>query len=106
MQIQGFSFPCNGQDAIFPLTDSSEHTPRNTVLGGVCGYLLHVVGELSPFWSCLTGLSPSCQKSFVVSIFDRIQYQRVAAQSGTVCAPRCRLTGKMTGAGDQVSDCD
>jgi hypothetical protein len=24
------------------------------VLGGVCGYL----GELSPFWSCATGLSP------------------------------------------------
>ena len=28
------------------------------VLGGVCGYL----GELSPFWSCRTGLSPSGHK--------------------------------------------
>jgi hypothetical protein len=27
----------------------------------VCGYL----GELSPFWSCATGLSPSCQKFYL-----------------------------------------
>ncbi len=30
------SFPCNGQDAIFPLTDSSEQTPRNTECSEAC----------------------------------------------------------------------
>jgi hypothetical protein len=40
-------FPAHGLER----TDAAEYR----VLGGVCGYL----GELSPFWSCLTGLSPS-----------------------------------------------
>jgi hypothetical protein len=50
-------FPAHGLER----TDATE----NKVLGGVCGYL----GELSPFWSCATGLSSSCPK-FTDHIID------------------------------------